>query len=226
MLTDRRKAPICRSWWTKARVLAGLRQLHADTGESPLSEAQYRELTSSSDHGLRGARRRYPAVGAVRRGWPSFAAAWREAGVEIKGKLLWSSPAGMEGVPWARLREEGERYGRLVIVEFAGYRQQQHARLTTWRCRCDCGRECIVAAGRFKSKRECRRCARAGSIARRKAEAAQRAATQVQMSMPAATASLAGATGAPRATSLGKASGGGRAGTVSSPPAHQLQESA
>ncbi|MDQ1592967.1 MAG: ParB family transcriptional regulator, chromosome partitioning protein [Pyrinomonadaceae bacterium] len=209
-LKDRRKTPIYRSWWTRERVLAGLRRLYADTGRAPnCGDATYRRLLREyGQHGLKGGRRHYPTIEAVLCHWPSFAASWKEAGITPDGRrgLTTSSEGSEAGCAWRR--EVGERHGRLVIVEFAAYYrwgQDGKHRTARWRCRCDCGREEIVRAGAFKRKRECKHCAWARGRARRKAEAPQRAtaavASQEQASAPVPTASPAGATGAPRATS-------------------------
>lgn len=198
-LKDRRKAPIYRSWWTRERVRAGLLRLYADTGHAPnCGDAPYRRLMRElGQHGLKGALRRYPTDASVLRYWPSMAAAWRELGITPDGRRgLATLPdgSGADGGAWRY--QVGERHGRLVVVEFAGYYTWAKGRKGLWLCRCDCGKERIVEAGNFKVKRECRSCAhrrgRALSLAR---QAAQRAAG-------VSSSSLAGA-GAPRATSPG-----------------------
>ncbi|HYP19141.1 MAG TPA: hypothetical protein VEY08_03625, partial [Chloroflexia bacterium] len=189
-LKDRRKAPIYRSWWTRERVLAGLRRLYAETGQAPnCGDAQYRRLMREhGQHGLKGARRRYPTDASVLRYWPSLAAAWRELGITPDGRRgLATVPEGSEaGCAWRH--EVGERHGRLVVVEFAGYYEwgkDGKRRKARWLCRCDCGGERIVEAGNFKVKRECARCAhrrgRALSLARQAAQ--QAAAAGVQASV-------------------------------------------
>lgn len=207
---DRRKAPLYRSWWTRERVLLGLRRLYADTGQAPnCAGPEYRRLMREcGQHGLKGGRRRYPADQAVLRHWPTFAHAWRELGITPDGRRLLSTPPERGGVGWVGRHEAGERHGRLTVVELAGYYcwgKDGKVRTARWRCVCDCGREEIVRAGNFNRKRECRRCGAVRGHARRRAqaEAARQAAAEVQASVPRASSSLAGA-GAPRATSPGK----------------------
>src|SRR5262245_31549068 len=38
----------------------------------------------------------------------------------------------------------GERIHKLVVIEWAGWRQYSKGRESVWRCKCDCGKECIV----------------------------------------------------------------------------------
>lgn len=189
-LKDRRKAPIFRSWWTRERVLQGLRRLYADTGRAPnCSGGSYlRLMRECGQQGLKGGRRRYPTDHAVLRYWPSFAAAWRELGIVPDGRLALTFAPDGSAAGRAGRHEVGERHGRLVVVEFAGYYywgKDGKERKARWLCRCDCGGERIVEAGNFKRKRECVRCAhrrgRALSLAR---AGAQRAAAQVQVCAP------------------------------------------
>lgn len=210
VLKDRRKAPP-RSWWTRARVLAGLQRLYAETGLAPnCAGAPYlRLMRECGQHGLKGARRRYPPDDAVLRYWSNFSAAWREAGITPDGQRVLTSATGDGRRGWAGRHDVGERHGRLVVVAFAGYQEYPSGRRAVWLCLCDCGEERLVEAGYFNVKRECARCARRSGLARRRAreaaerEAAQRAAAGVQASAPSAPSSLAGAAGAPRATSPG-----------------------
>lgn len=44
----------------------------------------------------------------------------------------------------------GQRFGRLTVVESAGYGKNSDAK---WRCKCDCGNEKIVSGGSLKSGR-------------------------------------------------------------------------
>lgn len=52
----------------------------------------------------------------------------------------------------------GQRFGRLVVIERAGahYCPSYHS-YPMWRCRCDCGAECIVAGSslRYGRTRSC-----------------------------------------------------------------------
>jgi hypothetical protein len=189
-LKDRRKAPIYRSWWTRERVLAGLRRLYADTGQAPncAGPAYRRLMNECGQRGLKGGRRRYPTDTAVMRYWPTLAHAWREAGIAPDGRrVLTTEPEG-SGVEWAGRHEAGERHGRLTVVEFAGYYywgKDGKERKALWLCRCDCGREDIVQAGSFKRKQECKHCAwtRGRARLRAQAESARRALAQVPASV-------------------------------------------
>lgn len=205
VLKDRRKAPR-RSWWTRERVLQGLLRLHAETGHAPnCAGAPYRRLMREcGQQGLKGSRRRYPPDDAVLRYWSSLSAAWREAGIAPDGQRVLTSATGEGRRGWAGRHEAGERHGRLTVVEFSRYQEYPSGRRAVWLCQCDCGEERLVEAGYFKVKRECARCARRRGRARRRArEAAQRAAAEVQTDALVPSSSLAGAAGAPRATSPG-----------------------
>lgn len=207
----RRRSQVFHSWWTRERVLLGLQRLYAETGQAPIcAGAPYRRLLKEcGQQGLKNGRRLYPTADAVLRYWSSLAMAWREAGIATQGRRVLTSAADESRTSWAGRHEAGERHGRLTVVEFAGYREYPSGRVALWLCRCDCGRERTVAAGYFKVKRECATCARRTGLAGRRAreaaqrEAAQRAAAEVQMPAPLPSSSLAGAEGAPRATSPG-----------------------
>ena len=184
-LKDRRKAPIYRSWWTRERVLAGLRRLYADTGQAPncAGHSYVRLMREYGQCGLKGGRRRYPPDTAILRYWPTFAHAWREAGITPDGRRVLTTAPDESGVGWAGRHEAGERHGRLTVVEFAGYYywgKEGKERKGQWRCICDCGREDIVQAGSFKRKRECKHCAwaRGHALLKAQAEAARRAAAE------------------------------------------------
>ena len=49
---------------------------------------------------------------------------------------------------WKRKNEIGNRYGRLVVTEFAGIGAEKRA---LWRCRCDCGKETVVDGKSLRS---------------------------------------------------------------------------
>lgn len=78
-------------WWTKPRVVAGLRRVWLDFGQTPTSTDAYHELVR-----FRGARRsgfgnRYPSSYAVLRWFPSFREAWEAAGLQQdRGWESWS----------------------------------------------------------------------------------------------------------------------------------------
>lgn len=44
----------------------------------------------------------------------------------------------------------GEVFGRLTVVARAGSARHRHGARATWRCRCACGRECIVEGKRLR----------------------------------------------------------------------------
>ena len=46
----------------------------------------------------------------------------------------------------------GKRFGKLVAIEAVG--RDKH-RYVVWRCKCDCGKECIVSAGNIKKTKSC-----------------------------------------------------------------------
>lgn len=211
-MQDRGRVKLKPSWWTKERVLLGLQRFHQEMGDAPTGRMAYGRLVRASEGGRQGAHRRYPSEYAILRHWPSMGEAWRAAGIEVYGereegfgqrRREWVDA--QTGQRWIRPRQIGERHGRLVVVELAGYRERERDRVALWRCRCDCGGERLVEAGRLKWKRECERCARERMLGCIKpgAEAARRAA-QVQASVLTSSSSLAGAAGAPRATSPGK----------------------
>ena len=69
-----------RTWWTKDRVMSGLRRFAQDTGRTPGSTEAFHALTKGS--GI-GPRRRYPSAYAVLRWFPTFKAGWAAVGVAI-----------------------------------------------------------------------------------------------------------------------------------------------
>lgn len=59
-------------------------------------------------------------------------------------------------MPSPRQHLEGKRYHKLIVLEWAGWRQYSNGRESTWRCRCDCGKQAVVpqrnlAGGNTKS---------------------------------------------------------------------------
>lgn len=72
-----------RTWWTRERVLVGLRRFHEKTGEAPVTSILWDHL--SSDHGRRRQpwRHRFPSSYAVLRYFPTFRAAWEANGVQL-----------------------------------------------------------------------------------------------------------------------------------------------
>jgi HNH endonuclease len=69
-----------RTWWTRERVLAGLRRFYEATGQAPLASPAYRRLVRSR---ARSSRRLYPSAYAILRHFPTLRAAWEMAGVQL-----------------------------------------------------------------------------------------------------------------------------------------------
>ena len=153
-----------RRYWTRERVLEGLRRFYRDTGELPTGAKAYhaRRLSLGTL-----ARRRYPPFMAVMDYWPSFVAAWKEAGCD-------SEPAfkpRAQPLPEEFAREVGahnfkdrtnERHGRLVVrsLQRVIINKREWA-VAYWLCDCDCGGTRVVKAGTFHPTNCCRECAAA-----------------------------------------------------------------
>lgn len=152
------------AWWTRARVLEGLRRLHRETGEAPTARRRYQALVGPVDRGRVGALRRYPSACSVSRHFEGFAQAWKAAGISASSPTGVTLVEGVEGLGRAKLRQPGERFGRLVVVRLSGYRERAGARWALWLCRCDCGGERLVESGRIHQKRECEACGRARKL--------------------------------------------------------------
>ena len=64
--------------------------------------------------------------------------------------------AAVTQLPPNTLDETGHRYGRLVVLEYAG-REEPTAKgrggFARWRCRCDCGKETTVRGKRLREGR-------------------------------------------------------------------------
>jgi hypothetical protein len=194
VLVDRGR-PHWPRWWTRERVLSGLSRFYLETGQAPTGCKQYRRLVAGLDGGKKRAERRYPSEYAIYLYWPSLAEAWRAAGIVVYGQVELLIPASAEGRGYGKPRPRGERHGRLIVLEFAGYKQRKRHRASLWRCLCDCGRERIVEGDQLRVRRECRECgagrlreARVRSIARACEESARvrrrRATAPVQASAP------------------------------------------
>ncbi len=69
-----------RTYWTKQRVLLGLKRLYRERKTAPISTAAYREATR--DIGKRQ-KRRYPSHYGVLRYWSTFREAWAAAGIQV-----------------------------------------------------------------------------------------------------------------------------------------------
>jgi len=79
-----------RAWWTRQRVLAGLRRFVEDTGQTPIAGPRYARLARSRARSPR--RRRYPSAYAILRHFPRLRAAWEAIGVPIanRRRAAWS----------------------------------------------------------------------------------------------------------------------------------------
>lgn len=79
-----------RTWWTRERVIVGLRLFYRDFGTAPLNTHDYHTVTKGSQH-HKGPRRRYPSFYAVLRYFKSFREAWTATGVDVdRGHEEWS----------------------------------------------------------------------------------------------------------------------------------------
>ncbi len=67
------------SWWTRERVLVGLRRFYREQGCTPTATHEYHLVAGTQ---LRGHARRYPSFNAVLRYWPTFRQAWEAAGLQ------------------------------------------------------------------------------------------------------------------------------------------------
>ena len=45
----------------------------------------------------------------------------------------------------------GIRFGRLIVIEFAGQDWNGHCWFTLWKCKCDCGKEVVVQGNSLQS---------------------------------------------------------------------------
>lgn len=160
-----------RRWWTRERVIAGLRLFFEDHRFAPTSKHEYHRLASAHDLWQKGARRRYPPHYLLLFYWSSMRDAWLAAGVESREHAEATERIKAWGLRVMRNRM-GERHGSLVVVGLAGFRVREYrlrtVRIVLWRCRCDCGRERVVEAGVIGSTRpvtSCLACARARTTA-------------------------------------------------------------
>ncbi len=74
-----------RTWWTRERVIAGLRRFYQDHGGSPTSTEEWHQLTGRHGQhgGGPGTRRPYPSLYAVLRHFDTFRQAWAAAGIDV-----------------------------------------------------------------------------------------------------------------------------------------------
>src|ERR1051326_3674902 len=73
-----------KTWWTRTRVVAGLRRFYQDHGITPLSTDEWHQLTATRGHpGGPGMRRPYPSLYGVLRYFDTFRQAWAAAGIDV-----------------------------------------------------------------------------------------------------------------------------------------------
>jgi hypothetical protein len=77
-----------RTWWTRERVIAGLRRFYQDHGLAPTSTEEWHQRTArrGGRGGGPGTRRPYPSLHGVLRHFETFRQAWAAAGVDV-GRL-------------------------------------------------------------------------------------------------------------------------------------------
>lgn len=96
-----------RTWWTRERVVAGLRRFYHDYDCAPLSTEEWHRLTGF--HGQRGrdlsGRRAYPSLYAVLRHFATFRQAWAAAGIDV----------GRRQESWSELEDWYVREGAGII---------------------------------------------------------------------------------------------------------------
>lgn len=84
-LSGARQRAAGRTWWTRERVLAGLRRFHQDRGLAPVSSGEWHRLTArrGGHGGGPGTHRPYPSLHGVLRYFASFRQAWAAAGIDV-----------------------------------------------------------------------------------------------------------------------------------------------
>ena len=82
---SRLRRTAARTWWTRERVIAGLRRFYRDQGHAPTSTEDWHALTGRHGQhgGGPGSRRPYPSLYAVLRHFETFRQAWSAAGVDV-----------------------------------------------------------------------------------------------------------------------------------------------
>jgi hypothetical protein len=74
-----------RTWWTRERVVAGLRRFYQDHHVAPTSTEEWHQITGRHGQlgGGHGGRRSYPSLYAVLRHFETFRQAWAAAGINV-----------------------------------------------------------------------------------------------------------------------------------------------
>lgn len=96
-MTKRGKVHRKRTYWTRERVIAGLRLFYEDFGFTPLSMEEFGTRASFTGRSPEGYlsplpnHRRYPSAGPIQKYFSSMREAWMAAGFDVdKGYLEWS----------------------------------------------------------------------------------------------------------------------------------------
>ncbi len=73
------------TWWTRDRVVSGLRRFHLDHGMTPTSTEEWHQLTARRGYrgGGSGSRRPYPSFYAILRYFETFRQAWAAVGIDL-----------------------------------------------------------------------------------------------------------------------------------------------
>ncbi len=82
-----------RTWWTRGRVIDGLRRFYQEHGLAPTSTEDWHRLTGrcGGRGGVPGSRRPYPSFYAVLRYFDTFRRAWAALGIEVgRRQEAWS----------------------------------------------------------------------------------------------------------------------------------------
>jgi hypothetical protein len=70
-------------WWTKARVIEGMRRFYRDHKFAPTSTEEWHRLTKGTGKSRSGVGNPYPSFNSVLKYFSSFRQAWTAAGVEV-----------------------------------------------------------------------------------------------------------------------------------------------
>lgn len=71
------------NWWTKARVIEGMRRFYRDHKIAPTSTRHWHELTKGTGESCTGVGNPYPSFYGVLKYFSSFRAAWTAVGVKV-----------------------------------------------------------------------------------------------------------------------------------------------
>lgn len=71
------------AWWTRERVIEGLRRFYRDHGIAPTATEKYNELTKGTGRNRNGVGNPYPSFYGVLKHFGTFREAWTAAGVQV-----------------------------------------------------------------------------------------------------------------------------------------------